>query len=47
MKDEIKKITIINDGDREAGIGYVVKSVRIFDEQFLILHRLIISKKPF
>lgn len=40
MKDEIKKITMVNDGDREAGIGYVVKSVRIFDEQFVATDQL-------
>lgn len=40
MEDQVKKVTILNDGDRDAGIGYVVKSIRIFDDQFVATDQL-------
>ena len=35
MSDLVKTVTVINDGEKDADIGYAIKSVRVFNDIFI------------
>lgn len=35
MSDEVKSVTIINDGQKDADVRFAIKSIRIFDEIYI------------
>ena len=40
MANHVKTVSIINDGEKDASIGYVIKSVRIFDQLYVATDQL-------